>query len=175
VSSRGVATYASVVRARWILAVLVTVALGACRSDDGGTSPSVSTSDAYLAIVDWQVDRAGPPTTGTPLPVIYITSENGKTIDPGVQAKVASKTVDVAKVRFADQRDDAIDTDVEGEPVKDDGVLLIVDDFDTADVTEVAVGVTVYHDADDTEHLVLIVTAGEEGAQVTSSSVRPSG
>ena len=129
----------------------------------------------YLAIVHWQVGRAGPPTTDAPLPVIYITSENGKTIDPGVQAKVANKTVDIAKVRFADERDDAIDTDVEGEPVKDDGVLLIVDDFDTEGVTQVPVGVTVYHDADDTEHLVLMVTAGEEGAEVTSSSVRPSG
>ena len=62
---------------------------------------------------------------------------------------MANKTVDIAKVRFADERDDAIDTDVEGEPVKDDGVLLIVDDFDTEGVTQVPVGVTVYHDADD--------------------------
>jgi hypothetical protein len=163
-------------RARWILAVVgLAATLGACASSSADEPPTVGAGDAYTAIVNWQVGQFGPPTTGAPLPVIYVTAEDGQTIDPGVQAKVANKTVDVAKVRFADVRNDAIDADVEGEPVKDDGVLLIVDKFDTKGASSLPIGVTVYHDADDTRHLVLVVAATDTGAEVTSSSVRPSG
>ena len=35
-------------------------------------------------------------------PVVYVATEDGTTIDAGVQAKVAQNTVDIAKVRFAD-------------------------------------------------------------------------
>ena len=154
---------------------MAAVALGACTSESADQPPTVRAADAYLAIVEWQVDSAGPLTTGESLPVVYITAEDGQTIDAGVQAKVAQNSVDVAKVRFADARGDALDTHTDGEPVKDDGVLLIVDPFDAKGAVDVPIGVTVYHSADDQQHLVFVVSATDAGAQVTSSSVRPSG
>ena len=158
-----------------ILAVVgLTLSAAACTSD--GDEPSgIGAADALTAVVDWQVGRIGPPTTGQALPVVYIAAEDGTTIDAAVQAKVANNTVDLAKVRFADVRDDAIDVDVDGRPVKDDGVLLIVDEFDVKGSSELPIGVSIYHDAADEQHLVLTVTAGDAGAEVTSSSVRPSG
>ncbi|MFT3851913.1 MAG: hypothetical protein QM733_04135 [Ilumatobacteraceae bacterium] len=155
------------------LASLVLVAV-ACTSDDDPT-PSISAADALTAIVDWQAGRAGPPATDAALPVIYVTSEAGTTIDAGTQAKVAGNTVDVAKVRFADARDDAVNSDVEGEPVRDDGVLLIVDELDGKGVTQMPVGVTVYRDSTDEQHLVLTVAATDDRAEVTASAARPSG
>lgn len=150
------------------------VGLAACRSS-GPTTPSISSADAYTALVNWQVGQIGPPTTDLPLPVVYVTAEDGGTIDASTQAKVAANTVDTAKVRFADERADAIDAATEGEPVKDDGVLLIVEKFDGKGTTSVPVGVTVYRDANDEQHLVLTVVATDDGAEISSSSVRPSG
>lgn len=171
----GVATYASRVRILRLLVLAgLVLATAACTSDDDPT-PSISAAEALTAIVDWQAGRAGPPATDAALPVIYVTSEAGTTIDAGTQAKVAGNTVDVAKVRFADARDDAVDPDVEGEPVRDDGVLLIVDELDGKGVTKMPVGVTVYRDATDEQHLVLTVATTDDRAEVTGSSVRPSG
>jgi hypothetical protein len=167
--------YAGDVRVLRILAVAgLAVAAAACTSGDP-TTPSIGAADAFTAIVDWQVDRLGPPTTDQALPVVYVTSEGGKTIEATTQANVAGSTVDIAKVRFADTRSDAIDTEVDGEPVRDDGVLLIVDKFDGKGQTQVSVGVTIYRDETDEEHLVLTVAGTADGAAVTGSSVRPSG
>jgi hypothetical protein len=158
-----------------ILAVVGLMAAASACTSDGDEPAGLGTADAFTAIVGWQVAQSGPPTTGQPLPVVYIAADDGTTIDPSVQATVAGNTVDMAKVRFADARDDAIDVDVEAKPVKDDGVLLIVDKFDPKGATDVPVGVAVYHDASNEQHLVLTVAAGDQGARVTSSSVRPSG
>src|SRR6478609_4439574 len=141
-------------RALRMLAVVGLVVSAAACTSDGPEPPSVGTADAFTAIVDWQIAKAGPPTTDQPLPVIYVTGADGSSIDASVQAKVAANTVDVAKVRFTDVVDDAIDVGTEGEPVKDDGVLLIVDEFDGKGVTSLPIGVTVYHDASDEQHLV---------------------
>ena len=158
-----------------ILAVAgLAVAAAACTSDDHPT-PSIGAADAFTAIVDWQVDRYGPPTTDEALPVVYVTSEDGKTIEATTQAKVAGDTVDIAKVRFADTRGDAIDTTVDGEPVRDDGVLLIVDKFDGKDTTVLIVPITVYRDAADEQRLLVTVRSADGEVAVTSSSVRPSG
>ena len=158
-----------------MLAVVGLVAsLAACTSD-GDAAPSVGTADAFTAIVDWQIAQAGPPTTDQPLLVIYVTGADGATIDASVQAKVAANTVDVAKVRFTDVVDDALVGNTEGEPVKDEGVLLIVDEFDGKGTTSLPIGVTVYRDANDEQHLVLTVAATTDGAEVTASSARPSG
>jgi hypothetical protein len=171
-----VAFYASGVGVVWkvIVAVVLATLAGACTSDDNG-QPSVGAADVYTALVDWQVGQAGPPVTGAPLPVVYIATENGTTIDPSTQAKVAQNTVDAAKVRFADNKDDAIDADVDGAPVKDDGVLLVVDEFTGKDTTVLVVPVTVYHDSSDEQRLMVTVRSSDGEVAVTSSSVRPSG
>ncbi len=168
-------------RGAWkvLVAVVLALSAAACTSDGGGTTTtSIGAADVYTALVDWQVgmiEGSGPPVTDAPLPVVYIAAEDGSTIDPKTQAKVAENTVDRAKVRFADSQDDAVDSDLDAAPVKDDGVLLVVAKFDGKNTNSVDVPVTVYHDADDEHRLLVTVTSNADTVSVTSSSVRPSG
>ena len=98
-------------------------------SDDSETTNVVEPAAAYTAIVEWQAAEQEPilDDNGEPeLPVIYVVAVDGTTVDVGVQAAVAESTVDDAVVRFADDVSEGFDTDAEGSPVHDDGVLLAV-------------------------------------------------
>jgi hypothetical protein len=110
--------------------VVVAIVLGvACSNDDSAPSGEVGPASAYTAIVEWQAGEQEPVLNddGTErLPVIYIVAADGDTIDVGIQADVAGATVDVADVRFADESGEAFDPDLEGEPVIDHGVMLLV-------------------------------------------------
>jgi hypothetical protein len=121
----------------FVLAVNLVVLLAACTSEAAGAKP-LTKADAYAAAINWYVDSlpAPPPTTDgdTPGPVIvYVVSETGKAINSQVQASVVADLADRkddVTVRFADVRDDALDVDVENQPVKDGGVLLLVGEVD---------------------------------------------
>jgi hypothetical protein len=109
-------------------AALGVVALASC-NDDETASDVVGPADAITAIVAWQVDQEEPVIADdgeVQLPVIYVVADAGTTIDVGVQADVAESTVDWATVRFADDIADTFDPDLEGEPVHDEGVMLLV-------------------------------------------------
>lgn len=114
-------------------AFVAVLSLAACTSEAAGVKP-LSTADAYSAAINWYVDSlpAPPPTTGGDAPgpvIVYVVSESGKAINSQVQASVVANLADrkdEVTVRFADVRDDALEADVEGQPVKDDGVLLLV-------------------------------------------------
>ena len=111
------------------VALLGAFALASCDSDDAAPADVVGSADAITAAVAWQADEQEPvlDDNGEPLlPVIFVVAGDGTTIDVGVQADVAGATVDWATVRFADRATDAFDPDVEGEPVRDDGVMLLV-------------------------------------------------
>ena len=108
-------------------------------------------------------------------PVIYITSSNGKSIDAGVQAKVAKQTVDTAKVRFADHVEDATQTAVDGAPVRDAGVLLIVDPIDGAGKAQLQLPVTVYRSETDRPRYLLSLLAAGAGVSVTAAQPQPAG
>lgn len=110
---------------------LVTLCALSVACTDGDSSPSgeVDQSGAYTAIVEWQAAEQEPILNddGTvKLPVIYVVAADGATIDVGVQASVASATVDIADVRFADESSEAFDSGIDGEPVIDQGVMLLV-------------------------------------------------
>ena len=176
--------YASWMRSRWqavtrgvALAGALVVALlgfGSCTSDKPAAPAQISVSDAYTAIVRWEVGRTEPPTSAAvPLPTIFVTAENGNTIDARVQATVAKSTVTEAKVRFADVRDDAVDVKVDGSPVKDGGVLLIVDDI-VKGQSRLTLGVTEYRELDDKPKWDLTLVADSTGVSVTSASPQPS-
>ena len=100
-----------------------------CGDNDTASSGQVDQSGAYTAIVEWQAGEQEPVLNddGTAkLPVIYVVAADGATIDVGVQASVAAATVDIADVRFADESSEAFDSGIEGEPVIDQGVMLLV-------------------------------------------------
>jgi len=117
----------------FLVAVNLVVLLAACTSDSPGVKP-LSTADAYAAAISWYVDSlpAPPPTTGGDAPgpvLVYVVSQSGKSISSQAQASVAADFADRkddVTVRFLDLRDDALDLDVETQPVKDGGVLLLV-------------------------------------------------
>jgi hypothetical protein len=97
--------------------------------DDEAASDVVGPADAITAVVAWQTGEQEPVIADdgeVQLPVIYIVADAGMTIDVGVQADVAESTVDWATVRFADDIADTFDPDLAGEPVRDDGVMLLV-------------------------------------------------
>ena len=133
----------------------------------------VGPADTLTAVVRSQVDETEPVLDegGEPvLPVMYVVSEAGGTIDVGVQAAVVEQTVDDAVVRFADERAEAIDDELEDEPVKDDGVLLIVAELPDA-APSVTVAVVRYRNVGDSEALDMKVTAGPTGVDVTATPI----
>jgi hypothetical protein len=163
---------------RLAVAAVVTVAPLAACDNDGGADGVVGPADAIRAIVAWQADdqetvlddrgEAG-------LPVIFVVAGDGTTIDVGVQADVASAMVDTATVRFADDVGDAFDPDVDGEPVRDDGVMLLVGPIPEARRT-IVVDVDRYHTVDDWEALQMEITAdaqptGTDDEDVSVASV----
>jgi hypothetical protein len=110
------------------VALLVPFALASC-DDDETAADVVGPADAIVAVVAWQADEQEPVIGDdgeVQLPVIYLVADAGATMDVGVQADVAESTVDWATVRFADDIADTFDPDLEGEPVRDDGVMLLV-------------------------------------------------
>jgi len=170
-----------------ILIVLTALLVGGACNDGTAvpqdTSPNgepvvteIGPADALTGLVRWYVaetepvvDDAGDPV----LPVIYMASESGETIAVGVQAAVAERTADDAVVRFADDRSEAVDDDLDGSPVKDDGVLMLVGEMPEP-APSVTFPVTLYRSADDEQTLGVDVTATDTGVEVTAMPTTPS-
>jgi hypothetical protein len=169
--------YSWLVGLRWAVVVCAAVALAGCTSDaKPSTSTSISDTDAYTAVIRWEVSTEGPPTSeGAALPVVYITAENGKTIDAGVQAAVIKATVDQAKVRFSDVRDDALQTKTDGVPVKDNGVLLVIDPINGKDQAHLSLGISVYRTDTDQQRWMLTMAATSAGVSVNASVQQSAG
>jgi hypothetical protein len=143
-----------------VVALALVVAGAACDGDEPDAEPVVGSGDAITAIVAWQAGEQAPviDDNGEPqLPVIFVVAGDGATIDVGVQASVAEATADWATVRFADDVTDTFDPGVEGEPVRDDGALLLVGPIPEPD-REIEVDVVRYTAADDGEALTLEIT-----------------
>jgi hypothetical protein len=121
---------ASARSARRFGVVLVSlVAIASCNDADDTPADVVDAADAITAIVAWQAEEQEPviDADGEPkLPVIFLVPGDGAVIDIGVQADVAESTHDWANVRFADDIADTFDADLEGEPVRDEGAMLLV-------------------------------------------------
>lgn len=156
------------------------MAAGACGSDDARATSDVEPADAYTAIVEWQASELEPVVDANgkvQLPVIYIASANGETIDVGVQATVTESTVAIATVRFADDSGDAFDAGLADEPVRDDGVMLLVGAMPPPAPT-VTVELRRYLGADRSEAFQLEIakdagtegTTGRSGATVMSAT-----
>jgi len=153
--------------------VIAILAAAGC-SDASDTTPKaheVVPADAFIAVVGWEAEQtdATLDENGDPeLPVIYVAPADGGTIDVAVQAAVVEATVDIAIVRFADDVSEALDTDETEEPVKDDGILLIVGDMPEPSNT-IQLGVIRYRSLDDDTMLTIEITASTEGATVRSA------
>lgn len=158
------------VRATSRLALAVALTVSACGSDDDPPGNEVSATEAYVAIVRWEIEQHPAAADGdVELPVIYLRSESGGTVDIGVQADVVEATADDVVVRFSDEDDDSINADVDGQPVKDDGVLFVIGDLPEGGP---AYEVTVrrYESIDRDRRLQMVITASDDGAEVTETT-----
>jgi hypothetical protein len=112
-----------------VIALLGVFALASCDGDDATPTDVVQPADAITAAVAWQAGEQEPvlDDKGEALPpVVFVVAGEGTSIDVGVQAAVAAATTDWATVRFADEVAETFDIGLEGEPVRNDGVLLLM-------------------------------------------------
>ena len=146
-----------------------TVACDGASSDD---SNSVGPAAAYTAIVEWQVGDQEPVVDDNGkvvTPVVFLAAQDGATIDAGVQAAVAEATSDWATVRFADQPGEAFDPDIEGEPVREDGVMLSVGPLPEA-ARSIDVSVMRFIAVEDFEEFLVEITATPNPANTSAVS-----
>jgi len=163
-------------RSRWAALQRGAVALGVlavvgCTSDSEPESGTVGQENAYVAIVRWEIEQSEPVVDDdgdVEVPVIYLAAGSGETVDVGVQASVVATVDDAAIIRFADQAADALDEGAVGEPVKDDGVLVIIDEFEAGQPTADA-RVSRYRSIDDDTTWILELTATDAGVDVTEA------
>ncbi len=155
---------------RVIAAFVLGLAAAACTNDSGSTSPDeVTPADAYGAIIRWEVAEQEPVVDANgeeQLPVIFLATAGGGTIDIGVQAAVVESTVDEATVRFADDPSDAVDDGQDGEPVRNDGVMFVVANVPPA-APSVDVAAERYVTTDERQSLRFTIAASPDGAEVS--------
>lgn len=164
-------------RKKWAVAaaVLGMLALIGCRSDPESVRPAVTAANAYTAIVRWEIDQTEPVVDDNgeeQAPVIYVAGGSGVTVDVAVQAAVVSAIDEDAVVRFTDDVRDAVDEGLEGEPVKDEGVMIVVDDFEVGQL-RADTRISRYRSADDATTWRLDITADAaiaDGAGVTAAT-----
>ncbi len=155
------------------LAAGLLVSLAACTSDDG--PPKVTPDGAYSAVVRWITTDQLPAPIDDTVPIIYIATEDGSAIGAGTQAAVARDTVDEATVRFADDRDDALELDTDLQPVKDAGVLVTLEPIEDEHFSVEHLTLTLYSDAEHTTAWELTVSATSSGVTVTEATEQPPG
>lgn len=146
------------------------LAIVGCTSDPEPGRSTVTPSDAYTAIVRWEIERSERVVDSdgnVEAPVIYLAAGSGGTVDVGVQADVVSNIDDDAVIRFADDARDARDDDLDNEPIKDDGVMILIDEFEP-DQAKVDGRIVRYVSFDDDDAWVLEITATDDGAVVES-------
>jgi hypothetical protein len=147
--------------------VAAALVLAACGDTAGGTEQNRA-AGVYSAVISAVVaEETAPPTTDDALPVVFVVPSGPETISAAVQADVVKDLKDDADVRFADDREEAIDDSAAELPVHDDGTLLSV-----AVVPErgnrVDLEVEVYRSLADQQSMVFSLQRRGDGWAVTS-------
>lgn len=155
--------------ARRFVACLL-VAFASC-SSDGGADPNLRTAGIYEAALRWALETGShPPPDDGDLIAVYVASSDGSSIATEAQLEVVNTMKDDATLRFTDAQADALDEDVEGRPVKDDGVLVIVGPV--ADRSPLDLEIEVYrNDVDDRSYVLQMAGAGDNW-RVTAATER---
>jgi hypothetical protein len=150
--------------------VLVALAVAGC---DGSTKDEAS-RDAQVYVATIRDVLAGQPQSepADVLPIVYVVGVGENKIEAAVQAEVAAALDDDAEIRFADKREEALLTDDEDAPVRDDGLLVAVGEV-PPDTNPVDVNVEVYRSEVDWSKLVLTIGRRSSQWTVTAESVMP--
>jgi hypothetical protein len=146
-------------------------ALVGCSSDPEPNLATVTPAKAYTAIVRWEIERSEPVLDAdgnVEAPVIYLAAGAGGTVDVRVQADVVANIDDAAVIRFADDARDARDKELENIPVKDNGIMILIDEFEP-DQAKVEARIVRYRSIDDNSTWILQMTSTSDGAAVSSA------
>jgi hypothetical protein len=154
-----------------VLAVtLGTVAGAAC---DGPDRETVSReARVYVATIRDVLAEQPPPPEPDVLPVVYVVGVGETRIAADVQAQVVSELDEVADIRFADQRSEAMLAKEEHAPVREGGVLVAIGEL-PPEADPVELPIEVYRSEEDWSKVVLTLAGSSSQWTVTSSSVVP--
>lgn len=150
-----------------ILVLAAGAAFTAC-SRDGDEEGSRRVDVLVVSIRDVV---GGPPTADSreALPVVYVVGAGEHEVAATVQSDVADELQDEVDVRFADERDEAIETGEPDQPVRDSGVLLMVGDV-PEDGNRIDVPIEIYRSELDTAMVVFTVVERTSSWVVTATS-----
>ncbi len=154
-------------------AAVALLGLVGCASDPKPQRATVTPTNAYAAIIRWEIAQAEPVIDAdgnAEVPVIYLAAGSGATVDVRVQADVVAKIDDAAVIRFVDDARDARDETLDNEPVKDHGVMISIDEFEP-DQAKVVARIVRYQSIDDDNTWILEVTAVKDNAAVASATL----
>ena len=156
----------------WALACASAAVTAAILAGCGASSDAEDSrpSDVYVATIERVLADESPSNGTDELPVVYVVPLGENEIDATVQAEVASELREVADVRFADQRSEALDEDEPGQPVRDDGLLIAIGDVAERGAP-VEVEVEIYRSEGDSSSRVFTVSRRGSRWTVTSTSV----
>jgi hypothetical protein len=159
------------VTAKWgVLAGASLTILAAC--GDSSEAEMSRPAQIFVATIQQVLADENPAAGTDDLPVVYVEPLGDEEIDATVQADTANELREVADVRFADERSEALDEDEPGMPVRDDGILVAIGDLpDEGDPVDVEV--ETYRSEDDLSTAVFSFALRSSGWTVTSTSVVP--
>lgn len=147
---------------------IVAMAVAGCGDDTAAAPPAAQVIEALVLEVAEEV-RADPERPEA-LPVVYVVSESDVPFSAQVQARVASAVVDVVDVRFADDRDESMDLDQPGSPVRDGGALVLIDKL-LVDDAPMHVDVEVYRSSTQFSRRVVTFARADDEWSASAHSV----
>lgn len=127
----------SVQRSPLATALVVLSLLSGCAN---GGEPDHTVRDAaiYRSVVIDLVDRSQADLDPSDaLPVLFIEALGANGIPLKVQVEIVAGFVDQYEIRFIDHRDEAIEVDLPGQPVRDQSLLVGLGDIDVDETAEV--------------------------------------
>jgi hypothetical protein len=155
-----------------LVAIGIPAALVGCGGDGEDADDEERTALVLEAIVrDYAADLAVEPDV---VPVVFVAEADDVEISIGVQAATVEAVHDDVDVRFVDDRDEAIDDEVDGAPLRVPGVLLGLGPIDSEPAV-VEVDVERYVDEVERSDDVVVVAVDATSATVTSRASTSAG
>src|SRR3990170_2817687 len=150
--------------------VLLAITMSSCSDDDADANGVHAADVLSAAIRDVVAGQPIPTDSQEYKPVVFVVGVGENGIEAGVQAEVATELRDDIDVRFADAREEPIDSGVEDEPVRDDGVLLLVSDVPESG-NPVEMSVEIYRSLSDWTKAIFTITVDNDSWSVTATSL----
>jgi hypothetical protein len=147
------------------------VAVTAVGCQDPDADAGAKPADVYILLIRQALDTMPAPEDPDVTPVVYVVGVGEHEIGATVQANVVEDLREEADVRFADERDEALEETDDGIRVRDGGVLLAIGEVPQELDARFDVEVEIYRSEADRSIRVLTLADRSGGLTVTSSSV----